>query len=121
MLESMPPSRSRNSLSTAMSASQTGDEAPLVQFFKGVPNMERASAPASRTLDARCWAARARSTVSVARNSQALHADGRSVGAVAEGKIVRRFETLEHFEQLPGDRDLAHRVGQFAVLDPEPG
>ena len=39
---------SRRSL-TAMSASDTGDDAPLVQFFSSVRNSDSASAPASRT------------------------------------------------------------------------
>src|ERR1700722_5136510 len=113
--------RSRNSLSTAMSASETGDEAPLVQFFSGVPNRESASAPASRTDAARRSAARVRSTPSVACNRQALQAHGRRVRPVTECQIVRWFEASEHFQELAGDRDFAHRISQFAILDPETG
>src|ERR1700683_323294 len=113
--------RSRNSLSTAMSASETGDEAPLIQFLIGVPNMESASAPASRTDAARRSAARVRSTASVACNRQALQSHGRRVRPVAECQIVRWFEASEHFQELAGDRDFADRIRQFAVLDPESG
>ncbi len=35
-----------------MSASDTGDDAPLVQFFNSVRNNDSASAPASRTVAA---------------------------------------------------------------------
>src|ERR1700722_9309178 len=112
-------SRSRSKLSSAMSASDTGDCAsPLVQFFSGVLNIESASAPASRTLAWSRAACRCRST-SLAGNSQALYADGRRVGAVTEHEIVGRHEALEDLREMPGDGHLAHREGRLAVLDPE--
>src|SRR5437660_148636 len=42
-----------------MSASETGDEAPLVQFFNSVRNSDNASAPASRTVSLSSAASRA--------------------------------------------------------------
>src|SRR5258708_23603243 len=115
-----PVSRSRNNTSTAMSASDTGDKAsPLVQFFSGVLNIDNASAPASRTASARRADCCCRSTTSVAGNSQALHAHGRRIGAVAEGEVVRRRQALEYFGQPAGDGDFAHRIGERAVLDPK--
>src|SRR6202030_1521039 len=103
------------------SASDTGDKAsPLVQFFNGVLNIDSASAPASRTASARRAACRSRSTTSVAGNSQALHAHGRRIGAVAEDEVVSRGEALEYFAQMAGDGDFAHRICEHAVLDPKP-
>src|SRR5580704_3862157 len=116
-----PVSRSRNNTSTAISASDTGDSAsPLVQFFNGVLNIDSASAPASRTASARRAACCLRSTTSVAGNSQALHAHGRRIGAVTEDEVVSRREALEYFAQMPGDGDFAHRICEYAVLDPKP-
>src|SRR5580692_5796621 len=115
-------SRSRNNTSTAMSASDTGDKAsPLVQFFNGVLNIASASAPASRTASARRAVCRFRSTTSVAGNSEALHAHGRRIGAVAEDEVVSRRQALEYFGQVPGDGDFAHRKSERAVLDPKSG
>src|SRR5579862_5564388 len=112
-----PVNRSRNNTSTAISASDTGDSAsPLVQFFNGVLNIDSAKAPASRTASASRAACCCRSTTSVAGNSQALHAHGRRIGAVAEGEVVRRHETLEYFREVAGDGDFAHRISQHAVL-----
>src|ERR1700686_4335671 len=113
-------SRSRSNTSTAMSASDTGDNAsPLVQFFNGVLNIDSASAPASRTASARRAACCCRSTTSVAGNSQALHAHRRRIGAVTEDEVVRRRQALEYFAQMPGDGDFAHRICEHAVLDPK--
>src|SRR5581483_2754161 len=122
----MPPpgavSRRRNNSSTAISASLTGDsDGPLVQFFSGVWNSERASAPASRTALASRAANGTRSSTSVACNSEALHAQRRRIGAVAEGQVVRRREACEHFVEMAGDGDFADRIGPHAVLDPEAG
>src|SRR5882724_3496211 len=74
---------SRRSL-TAMSASETGEEAPLVQFFSSVRNSENASAPASRTLSVSNAASRAemRSSLSASAKRQALDAQRRRVDAV---------------------------------------
>src|SRR5262249_50744051 len=121
MLPPSPASRSRNSLSTAMSASDTGEAAsPLVQLFSGVPNIDRANRPASRTLAASRAASRCRST-SVAGNNQALHAHGRCIGAIAEGEVASRREALEYLGEMAGDGDFAHRISQRAALDPEAG
>jgi len=94
-------SRSRSNTSTAISASETGDKASPCQFFSGVLNIASASAPASRTASARPAACRCRSTTSVAGNSQALHAYGRRIGAVAEDEVVSRRQALEYFGQMP--------------------
>src|ERR1700734_2501087 len=113
-------SRLRSNTSTAISASDTGDNAsPLVQFFNGVLNIDSASRPASRTASARRCACRCRSTTSVAGNSQALHAHGRRIGAVAEDEVVARRQALEYFGQMSGDGDFAHRISELAVLDPK--
>src|SRR5580693_894367 len=113
-------SRSRSNTSTAISASDTGDKAsPLVQFFSGVLNIASAKAPASRTASARRAACCCRSTTSVAGNSEALHAHGRRIGAVAEDEVVRRRQALEYFGEVPGDSDFAHRISELAILDPK--
>src|SRR3954468_6137051 len=106
-----------------MSASETGDEAPLVQFFSSVRNSDKASAPASRTVSRNSAASRAQilSAVSASAKRQALDAQRRRVDAVAEFQIVGRDERLEHRQQVSGDRHLAHGVGDLAVLDPEAG
>src|SRR5258708_19261446 len=113
-------SHSRSNTSTAISAADSGDKAsPLVQLFSGVLNIDNANAPASRTLFARRAACCVRPTPSVAGNSQALHAHGRRIGAVAEGEIVRRRQALEYFGEVTGDGDFTHRIGQHAVFDPK--
>src|SRR5580704_18303667 len=109
---------SRSKLSTAMSASETGDCAsPLVQLFSGFRNIDSANAPASRTLSSRRAACCCRST-SLAGNSHTLQTDRRRIRAVAEYEIVRRRQAHEDIGEMPGDGDFAHRIGQFAVLDP---
>src|SRR5208282_3097461 len=67
-----PVSRSCSNRSTAISASQTGEEPALVQLLIGVRNIESASAPASRTQVASHAAAGAGSTTSVAGNGHTL-------------------------------------------------
>src|SRR5258708_11621011 len=102
-----------------MSASDTGDEAPLVQFFSSVPNSDSASAPASRTLAFNSSASRAAGLASAKR--QSLDAYRRRIDAVAEFQIVGGDHRLEDLEQMALDRHLAHGIGELAVLDPEAG
>src|SRR4051794_26724457 len=106
-----------------MSASETGEEAPLVQFFSSVRNSDSASAPASRTVSVSSAASRALivSSVSASAKRQSLDAHGRRIDAVAEFQIVGRRHRLEYRQQVAGDRHLAHRIGDLAVLDPEAG
>src|SRR5580704_2532116 len=120
-------SRSRSRLSTAMSASVTGDNVgPLVQFFSGVWNIDSASKPASRTAAASTAARRAKSSTCesptlMSGNSKTLHPQGRRVGAVAKGEVVGRCEAGEHPGKMAGDGDFAHCESEFAVFDPESG
>src|SRR3954469_11764518 len=106
-----------------MSASETGEDLPLVQFFNLVRNSDLASAPASRTTVVKSCASRAsRSALSsTAAKRQALDAQGRRVDAVAEFQIVGRNQRLEDVEQVAGDGHLADGIGDLAVLDPEAG
>src|SRR3954447_15128487 len=106
---------------TAMSASETGDEAPLVQFFSSVRNSDSASAPASRTVSVSSAASRALidSSVSASAKRQALDAHGRRIDAVAEFQIVGRRQRLEDRQQRTSGRHLADGIGDLAVLDPE--
>src|SRR5262249_45834426 len=117
------PSRWRRNVSTAMSASLTGDsDTPLVHCRSGCLNVLSAISPASRTASANCAAvAAARALRSTSCNGQTLHPNGRPIGAGAELEIVRRLEAREHRDEAAGDRDLAHRVAAAALLDPEPG
>src|SRR5262249_23638465 len=111
-------SRSRNSASTAMSASLTGEEAPLIQLVGSRRKVRSATAPASRTANAR----RSRSTTrsaSSAANGETLHAHGGRIGCETKSQIVGRKERLELVDQVSGDRPLADRVAALAVLDPE--
>src|SRR5439155_545124 len=114
--------RSTRSL-TAMSASETGDEAPLVQFFSSVRNSDNASAPASRTVSRNSAASRAQilSAVSASAKRQALDAQRRRVDAVAEFQVVGGDQRLEHRQQMARDRHLADRVRDLAILYPEAG
>src|SRR5262245_21207211 len=115
-------SRSRSRRSASMSASQTGESLPLVQLRIGAPNFPRASAPASRTASASRSASSARGiSASLACNGQPLHPDGRRIDAVTESEIVGRHEGAEDVGEMTRDRDLAHRIGELAVLDPEAG
>src|SRR4051794_11283940 len=107
-----------------MSASETGEDAPLVHFFSSVRNIECASAPASRTVSCSSAASRVRmewSRESASAKRQTLDAHRRRIDAVAELEIVRRLHRFEDLEQVPRDRDFADGIGEFAVLDPEPG
>src|SRR5829696_9065385 len=106
-----------------MSASETGDEAPLVQFFSSVRNIDKASAPASRTVSRNSAASRAQilSAVSASAKRQALDAQRRRVDAVAEFQIVSGNERFEHRQQMARDRHLADGVSDLAILDPEAG
>src|SRR5882672_7766383 len=104
-----------------MSASDTGDEAPLVQFLSSVRNSDSASAPASRTVSVSSAASCAliASSVSASAKRQALDAQRRRVDAVAEFQIVGRRQRFEDRQQMTRDRHLAHGIGDLAVLDPE--
>src|SRR5882757_2062288 len=106
-----------------MSASDTGDEAPLIQFFNSVRNSDSASAPASRTVSVSSAASRALipSRVSASAKRQALDAHRRRIDAIAEFQIVGGRQRFEHRQQVPRDRHLAYGIGDLAVLDPESG
>src|SRR5258707_15027705 len=106
-----------------MSASDTGDEAPLVQFFSSVRNSDNASAPAWRTVSVNSAASRAQtaSAVSASAKRQALDAQRRRVDAVAELQVVGRRQRFEHRQQMPRNRDLADGISDLAILDPEAG
>src|SRR6266446_5130763 len=98
-----------------MSASDTGDDAPLIQFFNSVRNSDSASAPASRTVaasnaESRCrisacaggWSLIASALAS--GNRQTLDAQRRGIDTVAEFQIVGGGQRLEHLDQVAGDR-----------------
>src|SRR3954447_6152780 len=106
-----------------MSASDTGEEAPLVQFLSSVRNSDKASAPASRTVSFSSSASRARilSAISASAKREALDAQRRRVDAILEFQIVGGHQRFEHRQQMPRDRHLADRIGDLAVLDPETG
>src|SRR3954463_2143144 len=109
-----------------MSASETGEEAPLVPSSTSVRNISCPSPPASRTVSCSSAASRVRmaSPVAFASTSakrQTLDAHRRRIDAVAELEIVRRLHRLEYLEQMAGDRHLAHGISELAVLDPEAG
>src|SRR5262245_15448836 len=105
-----------------MSASHTGEFLPLVQFRSGAPNLPSASAPASRTaLSGKAVRLAAGMSASGTGNGEALHGDGRRLGAVGEREGVCRRQRSEQIEQGAGDGDLAYRIGELTVLDPEAG
>src|SRR3984957_842682 len=116
---------------TLMSASDTGDEGPLVQLLSSVRNSDSASAPASRTVSVSNAASRVRTSgakVSSCRLSalasakrQTLDAQRWRIDAVTEHQIVGGDHRFEDVEEMPGDGHLAHRIGDLAVLDPESG
>src|SRR3978361_893528 len=108
---------------TAMSASETGDEAPLVQFFSSVRNIALASAPASSTVSVSSAASRVVmfSTVSASAKRQALDAQRRRIDAVAEFQVVGSNHRFEDRQQMARDRHFADGIGDLAVLDPEAG
>src|SRR3984885_1052491 len=107
-----------------MSASDTGDEAPLVQFFTSVRNSDSASAPASRTaatsnaesrfrMSAHAGASSLIASALASANRQSLDAQRRCIDAVAEFQVVGGGQRLEHLDQVPCDRHLAHRIGDL--------
>src|SRR5262249_38775308 len=100
---------------TAISAAGTGEPWPFVPVFPSLPNMERASAPASRTAAFKMLSSMLRSSVSLARNGQTLHAHGRRVGAVAEYEVVGRLQLGENIGEISRDGHLAHRERERAV------
>src|ERR1700751_372112 len=109
-----------------MSASQTGDDdGPLVHCLIGLPNIDRAKLPASRTGALSCAAARAEISAvplaSMAGNGETLHAHGRRVGGIAEDQIVGRLKTGKHLGEVSGYCDLADRISRRAVDDPKSG
>src|SRR4051812_8781209 len=109
-----------------MSASETGDEAPLVQVFNSVWNIESASLPASRTTSLSKLASRVRSAVPEpwilpSSKRQSLDAHRRRVDAIAEFQVVGRRHRLEDLEQMARYRHLAHGVTDLAIFDPEAG
>src|SRR5258705_1380023 len=106
-----------------MSASEAGDEAPLIQFFSSVRNSDSASAPASRTVSVSSTASRALTTsrASASAKRQALDAHCRRIDAIAEFQIVGGCQRFEHRQQVPRDRHLADGIGDLAILDPETG
>src|SRR3954469_1580907 len=100
-----------------MSASDTGDEAPLIQFFNSVRNSECASAPASRTVATSSAESRARMSAAASpliasalasTNRQPLDAQRRCIDAITEFQIVGRGERLEHLDQVACDRHFAY-------------
>src|SRR5438128_491486 len=104
-----------------MSASDTGEDAPLVQFFNSVRNSESPSAPASRTaaasnaesrcsMPARAGASPLASALASA-NRQPLDAQRRCIDAIAEFQIVGGRQRLEHLDQVSCDRHFADRIG----------
>src|SRR5215218_8520099 len=101
-----------------MSASDTGEDCPLVHCLISVWNIVSASAPASRTVRFRSLASLAISA-SAASNRQSFDAHGRGVDAVLEFKIVRGRQRLEDIEQVTRNRHLADGITELAVFDPE--
>src|SRR5581483_8827978 len=107
-----------------MSASETGEDAPLIHFFSSVRNIDCARLPASRIVS--CSKAASRVNVVVSEKSasakrQPLDAHRRRIDAVAELEIVGRLHRFEDLEQMAGDRHLADGIGELAILDPEAG
>src|SRR4051794_15646081 len=98
-----------------MSASDTGEEAPLIQFFNSVRNSESPSAPASRTAvtsnaesrfrtPARAAASSLVAPALASANRQALDAQRRCIDAITEFQIVGCSQRPEHLDQVSGDR-----------------
>src|SRR5262249_52385830 len=114
--------RSRSSSSTAMSTSLTTEVLPLAHCFGDLPKVLSASAPPSRTAAASNAAASAALRwPSASCNGEALQANGRRIGAVAELEIVGGLDRTEHGDEVARDGHLAHRISALAVLDPEAG
>ena len=57
---------------------------------------------------------------STARDGHALDPQGRGVDAVFALEIIGHGHGHEHIEQIAGDGDLTDRIGDLAILDPEP-
>src|SRR5882724_11961604 len=117
--------RSSRSL-TLISASETGEDAPLVHFFSSVRNSDSPSAPASRTVSTSTMASCARklpfpAPALASAKRQSLDAHRWRIDAIAELQIVGRHHRFEDIEKVPRDRHLAHRIGDLAVLDQEAG
>src|SRR5262245_14777694 len=109
-----------------MSASETGEDAPLIHVLSSVRNIDSARRPASRTLSVRSAASRVRlfpstRTGSASAKRQTLDAHRRRIDAVAEFQIVGGLHRLEDVEQMARDRDFADGIGDLAVVDPEAG
>src|SRR6516225_11924956 len=99
-----------------MSASDTGDEAPLVQFFSSVRNKDSASAPASRTVSLNRRASVGSLRVAIAAltpsdlapaKRQSFDSQRRRIDAVAKPQIVGRRQRFEDMEKVTCDRHLA--------------
>src|SRR5947209_2112170 len=109
-----------------MSASETGEDAPLVHFFNSVRNSESASLPASCTVFFSSAASRIRNLLDsvpllTSANRQFLDPHRRSIHPKTKFQVVGRRQPFEHLKQMARNRDLADRVGDLAVLDPESG
>src|ERR1700744_852265 len=109
-----------------MSASDTGEDAPLIQVFSSVRNIDSASAPACRTVSVKSAALRDETpscmlAASPSAKRQPLDTQCRRVDAVTELEIIGRHQRLEDAKQMSRERHSAHRIGDRAVLDPEAG
>src|SRR5262249_55313942 len=104
--------------STAISASDTREDCPLVHCLISVRNIFSASAPAWRTA---CFNSAASLAISRSptSNRQSLDANRRRVNPVLELGIVCRRRGLEDVEQVAGDGHLTYGKADPAVLDPE--
>src|SRR4029450_10056293 len=109
-----------------MSASDTGEDAPLVHVFSSVRNIDCASAPASRTVSFSSAASRvrivaSREFASASAKRQTLDAHRRRIDAVAGLAIVGGRHGVGDLERVARTRHLADGIGDLAVLDPEAG
>src|SRR5437660_5046829 len=104
-----------------MSASDTGDEAPLIQFFNSVRNNDSASSPACLTASSSSAASRVSASASASAKRQSFDAHRRRVDAITELQVVGRSKRFEYLEQMACDRHLAHRISDVAVFNPEAG
>src|SRR5262245_6067084 len=87
-------------------------------------NCESASSPAALT--ASSITASSSDSLSLASTSGSgkghlRHEKGRGIDGAAKFQVVRRLELAEHRPEVRGNGDLAHRIGDGAVLDPEAG
>src|SRR5204862_7083678 len=122
-----------------MSASVTGVPSALRQRRTPLCAKVSASAPASRTTPNKssapaAWPVPLFSAATGAgaqpcaseitldpAHGHRLDEAGRRVGAAAELEIVGGRQIAEHLVEIAGDGDLADRIGELAVLDPEAG